>query len=256
VLLGDAAHTAHYSIVSGTKLAMEDAIELVGALDAADDLPAALANYEDVRRPAVERLQELARRSQLWWESFPERLDVPVDRLMVAYMSRAGNVPLPRFAQSSPDVVRRALADYSGYAPDAEAGLDVEGWVLDQPLRDGDWSCASRRADRAELPPVLDESDACSGSIVRVSVEPGNAWSQAGNALLQRAQELGAEGCSGIWLTGPADRGAVLDRLDLAERIRRTGLLTIASVPEELRADAAAALVSGRVDLVELTDEH
>src|SRR6201986_2213381 len=65
VLLGDAAHTAHYSIGSGTKLAMEDAIALVEAMDAEPDAASAFARYEAVRRPAVGRLQELARRSQL-----------------------------------------------------------------------------------------------------------------------------------------------------------------------------------------------
>ena len=63
VLLGDAAHTAHFSIGSGTKLAMEDAIALVGALGAEPDAATAFARYEAVRRPAVERLQGLARRS-------------------------------------------------------------------------------------------------------------------------------------------------------------------------------------------------
>ncbi|MGW5644662.1 FAD-dependent monooxygenase [Saccharopolyspora sp. NPDC003752] len=102
VLLGDAAHTAHYSIGSGTKLAMEDAIALRNAVAAAPDLPTALATYEQERRPQVQRLQELARRSRLWWDSFPRRTHLPVDRLMLVYMSRAGNVGLERFAGANP----------------------------------------------------------------------------------------------------------------------------------------------------------
>ena len=237
VLLGDAAHTAHYSIGSGTKLAMEDAIELVAALDAADDLPGALNTYEALRRPAVERLQGLARRSQHWWDSFPERLDLQVDRLMVAYMSRAGNVPLARFAQSSPDVVRRALTDYAGNAPEALDAPDAEAWVLDRPLRAGDRSFDSRRVELEALPPVRDEDSAGAGAVARLQVDAGNAWSPAGDAVVERARRLAAVGCAGIWLVGPVDRDAVLDRLDLGERIRRaTGLLTIAAVPEEYRA--------------------
>src|SRR5213075_755933 len=58
VLLGDAAHTAHYSVGSGTKLAMEDAIALRDAIADAPDLPSALAAYERERRPQVGRLQE------------------------------------------------------------------------------------------------------------------------------------------------------------------------------------------------------
>ncbi len=229
VLLGDAAHTAHYSIGSGTKLAMEDAIELVAALGEADDLTSALAAYEARRRPAVERLQGLASRSQLWWESFPDRLDLPVDRLMVAYMSRAGNVPLTRFARTSPDVVGRALAQYAGETP--EPGADLLHWVLD-------------RQPRPPGPGALD----------RLPVPPGSAWSADGDDLVHRARELAERGSAGVRLAGPAGRDAVLDRLDVGERIRRaTGLLTVVDVPEAYREDAAAALVSGRADLVDLT---
>src|SRR3954451_18885152 len=65
VLLGDAAHTAHFSIGSGTKLAMEDAIALAWASRerGADDVPAALAAYEAERRPIVESTQRAARGS-------------------------------------------------------------------------------------------------------------------------------------------------------------------------------------------------
>ena len=70
VLLGDAAHTAHFSIGSGTKLAMEDAIALVAAFRAhgTRDIPAALAAYEASRRRDVDRLQRAARVSQAWFE--------------------------------------------------------------------------------------------------------------------------------------------------------------------------------------------
>ncbi|MFM8980402.1 MAG: FAD-dependent monooxygenase, partial [Planctomycetia bacterium] len=70
VLLGDAVHTAHFSIGSGTKLAMEDAIALVAAFRAQGtrDVPAALAAYEAARRRDVERLQRAARVSQAWFE--------------------------------------------------------------------------------------------------------------------------------------------------------------------------------------------
>ena len=68
VLLGDAAHTAHFSVGSGTKLAIEDAIALAGALRRERDVPAALAAYEAERRPAVESLQRAAQVSLQWFE--------------------------------------------------------------------------------------------------------------------------------------------------------------------------------------------
>jgi anthraniloyl-CoA monooxygenase len=69
VLLGDAAHTAHFSVGSGTKLAMEDAIALTAALKAERSIPDALAGYEAGRRPQVESLQRAAQASLEWFES-------------------------------------------------------------------------------------------------------------------------------------------------------------------------------------------
>jgi anthraniloyl-CoA monooxygenase len=68
VLLGDSAHTAHFSIGSGTKLAMEDAIALANAIEQYPDLTVALAEYELSRRPAVESLQAAAIESQMYFE--------------------------------------------------------------------------------------------------------------------------------------------------------------------------------------------
>ena len=77
-LIGDAAHTAHFSIGSGTKLAMEDAIALADALARRDDLDDALAEYEAERRPIVERFQQAARQSQTYFEETerPTRLEL------------------------------------------------------------------------------------------------------------------------------------------------------------------------------------
>ncbi|MGH7565781.1 MAG: FAD-dependent monooxygenase, partial [Gemmatimonadota bacterium] len=68
VLIGDAAHTAHFSVGSGTKLAMEDAIALVAALGAHASVPAALAAYQEERRPLVASLQRAAKASLVWFE--------------------------------------------------------------------------------------------------------------------------------------------------------------------------------------------
>src|SRR2546426_761411 len=68
VLIGDAAHTAHFSIGAGTKLAMEDAIALCRALQRHDEVKKALVAYEEERRPDVERLQRAAQVSLEWFE--------------------------------------------------------------------------------------------------------------------------------------------------------------------------------------------
>ncbi|MER5943528.1 bifunctional salicylyl-CoA 5-hydroxylase/oxidoreductase [Streptomyces sp. NPDC001928] len=69
VLLGDAAHTAHFSIGSGTKLAMEDALALAACLHEQPDLTTALAAYEAERKPVVESTQRAAQASLEWFEN-------------------------------------------------------------------------------------------------------------------------------------------------------------------------------------------
>ena len=68
VLIGDAAHTAHFSIGSGTKLAMEDAIALVARTAGAADVPAALAAYQEERETEALKLQSAARNRMRWFE--------------------------------------------------------------------------------------------------------------------------------------------------------------------------------------------
>ncbi|MFF4590520.1 bifunctional salicylyl-CoA 5-hydroxylase/oxidoreductase [Streptomyces sp. NPDC001388] len=69
VLLGDAAHTAHFSIGSGTKLAVEDALALAACLEEQPGLPAALRAYEEERKPVVASTQRAARASLEWFEN-------------------------------------------------------------------------------------------------------------------------------------------------------------------------------------------
>ena len=75
VLIGDAAHTAHFSVGSGTKLAMEDGIALAAALGLEESVPAALAAYEAERKPEVESLQRAAWASLQWFEGTERYMD-------------------------------------------------------------------------------------------------------------------------------------------------------------------------------------
>ena len=92
VLLGDAAHTAHFSIGSGTKLAMEDSIALANALEGTDDLDGALADYELERRPRVERFQEAARQSQTYFEHTDRYSDLDPLQFVFHLLTRSGRV--------------------------------------------------------------------------------------------------------------------------------------------------------------------
>ena len=84
VLVGDAAHTAHFSIGSGTKLAIEDSIALARALRTHGDVPAALSAYEAARRPEVQSLQRAAQVSLAWFEE-TERYHGRLDPLQFAF---------------------------------------------------------------------------------------------------------------------------------------------------------------------------
>ncbi|WP_329297854.1 FAD-dependent monooxygenase [Streptomyces sp. NBC_00659] len=81
VLLGDAAHTTHYSIGAGTTLALEDAIALAGALREHPDLETALTRYGQKRRSELLSVQSAARHSAQWYESLPRYIGLPPARM-------------------------------------------------------------------------------------------------------------------------------------------------------------------------------
>ena len=92
VLVGDAAHTAHFSIGSGTKLAMEDSIALVNALEAKPDIASALVEYELERKPRVERFQDAARQSQEYFENTAIYRDMEPMQFAFNLLSRSGRI--------------------------------------------------------------------------------------------------------------------------------------------------------------------
>ena len=108
VLIGDAAHTAHFSIGSGTRLAMEDAIALDKALAVqGDDVAAALLAYEAARRPIVDKIVTGADASAGWYENFAEYMQLaPLDFAM-SYVLRSGRVDIERLRKLSPRFVER-----------------------------------------------------------------------------------------------------------------------------------------------------
>jgi 2-polyprenyl-6-methoxyphenol hydroxylase-like FAD-dependent oxidoreductase len=106
VLIGDAAHTAHFSIGSGTRLAMEDAIALERALhESGDDIAAALPAYEAARRPVLEKIVTGANASAAWYENFAAHMELaPLDFAM-SYIQRSGRVDIERLRKLSPRFV-------------------------------------------------------------------------------------------------------------------------------------------------------
>jgi anthraniloyl-CoA monooxygenase len=128
VLLGDAAHTAHFTIGSGTKLAMEDSIALVGALQRHPrDLETALTHYEMERQPVVERLQQAALESAAYFENVRRYASMEPVQFAVNLLTRSGRISYANLTQRDPDLVRRADAAFA-----SRAGK-VSGLVLSPP---------------------------------------------------------------------------------------------------------------------------
>ncbi len=93
VLMGDAAHTAHFSIGSGTKLALEDAIELTRSIARhPDDINAALQHYEDVRSIEVLRIQNSARNSTEWFEHVDRYVNLPPEQFAYSLLTRSQRI--------------------------------------------------------------------------------------------------------------------------------------------------------------------
>jgi len=107
VLLGDAAHTAHFSVGSGTKLAMEDAIALAGALKGGGPIPEALARYEADRRPAVESLQRAAQASLEWFESVERYQNLEPLQFVFTLLTRSLRITHENLRLRDPELVAK-----------------------------------------------------------------------------------------------------------------------------------------------------
>jgi len=122
VLMGDAVHTAHFSIGSGTKLAMEDAIALRDELLAKHpSVPAALAAYESRRRPEVESLQAAAQASLEWFEGTERYMAMAPVQFTYSLMTRSLRVSHASVAKRDPHLARgveQLLAASSGVRAD------------------------------------------------------------------------------------------------------------------------------------------
>jgi 2-polyprenyl-6-methoxyphenol hydroxylase-like FAD-dependent oxidoreductase len=93
VLVGDVAHTTHFSIGSGTKLALDDAAVLAESLTGEAGVTAAFSSYEAARRPVVEKAQDVAERSRRWFADISDLTGTPTDALQ-SLATRGGSIDL------------------------------------------------------------------------------------------------------------------------------------------------------------------
>jgi anthraniloyl-CoA monooxygenase len=259
-LLGDAAHTAHFSVGSGTKMAMEDAIALVAALDKAqgvqrdrtdpDGVDAALAVYESERHGQVARIQDAARPSLSWWEHFGRSYrSLPPWQFAFHFFSRS--LPASKLRQRDAafvDSVHRAWsAAHGGAADPLRTPIDVAGAT--QPGR------------------VVTVEDGAAGlaagplPLQAPALRPGpgrwGAWVSAPDTEdgLGHAQQAAARAAAaGACLVAVAD-GTPLTRRLVCEAARlEQGAVTLlvedGSETSVFEDRARTAVLSGRTDLV------
>jgi len=145
VILGDAAHTAHFSIGSGTKLAMEDALALAACVHEEESLPAALATYETERKAVVLSTQRAAQASLEWFENLDQYVGQDPIQFGFNIMTRSRRVTYDNLRLRDPEFVARCdawYADHVGasdvrppmFQPARIGGLDLVNRVVVSPM--------------------------------------------------------------------------------------------------------------------------
>ncbi|MDT7547978.1 MAG: anthraniloyl-CoA monooxygenase, partial [Actinomycetota bacterium] len=143
VLIGDAAHTAHFSIGSGTKLAMEDALALAACLQEQPDPVASVKAYEAERRPVVLSTQRAAQASLEWFESLGQYVGQPPLQFAFNLLTRSRRITHDNLRLRDPEFVRRvdtSFAELSGrpspamFQPLRLRGLELKNRIIVSPM--------------------------------------------------------------------------------------------------------------------------
>ena len=133
VLLGDAAHTAHFSIGSGTKLAMEDAIALATACDQHADLPTTLRVYALGRKPRVEAIQRAAAESQRYFENVGRYRHFAPLPFAFNLLTRSGRITYDSLRQRDPQFIGDVEREFQTAARAANGNNDAVSPLISPP---------------------------------------------------------------------------------------------------------------------------
>ncbi|MEC7760393.1 MAG: benzoate-CoA ligase family protein [Pseudomonadota bacterium] len=182
-LIGDAVHTAHFSIGSGTRLALEDAIALVEAMKTSATVEQGLAAYQANRQPIAKKIVTAANTSCAWYETFGERIEQkPLDFAM-SYMTRSGRIPRDRLRKIAPEFMaayeslRPEIADpVSDDTPSSrEIGFDKSQHPNCSAVL---WDNLDRNPDKVAL--TGPAGDVTYGALIAEAARWGNAFKAAG----------------------------------------------------------------------------
>jgi anthraniloyl-CoA monooxygenase len=139
VLVGDAAHTAHFSIGSGTKLAMEDALALAACLHEQRTVDAALAAYQEERKPVVESTQRAAQASLEWFENIGMYADQDPAQFVFNLITRSRRITFENLKDRDPEFAARMESEFARHQE-----ADVVAPAMFQPIRIGTLALKNR----------------------------------------------------------------------------------------------------------------
>ena len=196
VLIGDAARTGHFSIGSGTRLAMEDSIALAAALDAhGENVTAGLAEFERHRKPIAEKIVAAANASSYWYERISEKMALAPWQLAYDYMTRSGRMPDERLRAEAPRfmarVDRERAADLRAAHPERQvdpcgahaSGAREIGWSVPECYNAARMlfdNLAAGRADKAAV--VCEDRTLTYAQVAGLACRVGNGLAEMGLA--------------------------------------------------------------------------
>ncbi|OEJ24559.1 hypothetical protein AR457_08470 [Streptomyces agglomeratus] len=289
VLLGDAAHTVHFSTGSGTSLAIDDALCLAGALAGEASVPDALDSYARTRQPVAGAAQAEARESMTWFEALSRRERVDGHRTVFALRSRREANTFERLRDRDPEFVAKAVEQLAGRPTDAEpvdvplsvgeltvvervGGLPPSGPLVTAGAPAGQPMGVSLRTGAGEvLCPITDDVSAVAAlraagapavGLLVPDPEPGDRAedhgprdpaAHLGPGDQDRREEPLPGGRAADFLVVPSrPGGGRVARSERSEELVRTGRLPVLLLcPEDLSRDEINTLVlASRADLV------
>ena len=206
VLLGDAAHTAHFSIGSGTKLAMEDALALAASLHEQTTVAEALTAYQAERRPVVESTQRAAQASLEWFENIARYQDQDPDRFAFNLLTRSRRVTYGNLRARDAafvDAVDATFTDATLTADGAEPGPVPP---MFRPLR----LAALELRNRVVVPPLATYSavDGVPGAFEQAQLAAhclGGAGLVFAGMTAVSAEGRATRGCAGLYTDAQED---------------------------------------------------
>lgn len=243
VLLGDAVHTAHFSVGSGTKMAMEDAITLVREVAKhQDNLELAFTNYEAERQPQVAKIQNQARGGLSWWEHFARYYNsFEPTQFTFHFFSRS--IDIDKIRLRDPELVESAEQDWLTRHANAP---------LETPLPAGDARFGGRLLSLAGKGQKFELTD--NQTSVALVTDPAAADANTGLLLTAPDHE---EGLKAAFAQLPAEAAVVViqggnafTRILLSEEARLGRGLTSVIVDDRGPASNLTLVLSGRADAV------